>query len=214
MYDFIYLFIFYLFVKIGMKLPFTLKNKRRIFFFKLEFKNNFLDPQKVRFWFLKKNPQHFCSSCFGFDSALKTIDAQMFFWLIFLKMHKKNYWQSKTPFWLFLAVFSQILTKLTFVRLLFLKLKQKKNRKKKIFKGFFQTQKCNFSGLNQFLFFIFFCFSFQNNRRTNKILVSIFEISQKIFINCQKPPKWHFWQSITYFSVLSKIPTKRTFVHL
>ena len=30
------------------------------------------------------------SSCFGFDSALKTIDAQMFFWLVFLKTHKKK----------------------------------------------------------------------------------------------------------------------------
>ena len=29
------------------------------------------------------------SSCFGFDSALNTIDAQMFFWLVFFKTHKK-----------------------------------------------------------------------------------------------------------------------------
>ena len=30
------------------------------------------------------------SLSFGFDSALKTIDAQIFFWSVFLKTHKKK----------------------------------------------------------------------------------------------------------------------------
>ena len=64
----------------------------------------FWTPKKVHFWFLKKIPEIFCSSCFAFDSALKTIKAEMFFWSVFLKMHKKCYWLSKTPFWLFLAI--------------------------------------------------------------------------------------------------------------
>ena len=40
--------------------------------------------------FEENPPRKFCFSCFGFDSALKTIDAQMFFWLVFLKMYKKR----------------------------------------------------------------------------------------------------------------------------
>ena len=59
---------------------------------------------KVRFWFLKKTPPKFFSSCFGFESALKTIDAQMSFCSVFLKRTKKSYQPSKTPFWPFLAV--------------------------------------------------------------------------------------------------------------
>ena len=65
------------------------------------FKSTILDPQKVRFWFLKKTPTKIFSSGFGFDSALKTIDAQMVLWLVFLllKMHTKNYWLSKKQGW-------------------------------------------------------------------------------------------------------------------
>ena len=45
------------FVKIGMKLPFTIKNKLKNTKLKFEFKNYFIfTPEKVRFWFLKKNP--------------------------------------------------------------------------------------------------------------------------------------------------------------
>ena len=83
---------YYFFVKIGMKLSFTLKNKHRntnlIFdFLKVPFRT----PQKVCFWFLKKTPLKICYSCFGFDSALKTIDAQMFLWSVFFKRTKKSY---------------------------------------------------------------------------------------------------------------------------
>ena len=77
-------------MKIGMKLPFTLKNKRRYKFELWPLKSTILDPQKVCLWFLKKTSKKNFSSCFSFDSALKTIDAQMFFWLVILKMHKKG----------------------------------------------------------------------------------------------------------------------------
>ena len=39
---------------------------------------------------MKNLQQNFFSSSFGFDSALKTIDAQMSFWSVFLKTHKKK----------------------------------------------------------------------------------------------------------------------------
>ena len=48
----------YFFLKIGMKLPFTIKYKRRNTNFKFEFQNYFIfTPEKARFWFLKKNTQ-------------------------------------------------------------------------------------------------------------------------------------------------------------
>ena len=73
-----------------MKLSFTLKNKRRNTNLKIDFlKVPFWTPEKVHFWFLKTTPQNNFSSCFGFDSALKTIKAQMFFWSVFLKTQKK-----------------------------------------------------------------------------------------------------------------------------
>ena len=78
-------------MKIGMQLPFTLKNKHRntnLVFDAL--KSTILDPQKSGFLIFEENPQTFFSSCFGFDSALKTIDAHMFFWPVFLKTHKKK----------------------------------------------------------------------------------------------------------------------------
>ena len=42
--------------------------------------------------------------------------------------------------------------------------------------------------VTKIVFIIFFCFSFENNRRTNVILSSIFENSQKTVINRQKHP--------------------------
>ena len=77
-------------MKIGMELPFTLMNKRRNTNLKIDFlKEPFWTPEKRAFLILVENPpKKFCSSCFGLDSALKTIDAQMFFWLAFLKTHK------------------------------------------------------------------------------------------------------------------------------
>ena len=51
-----------------------------------------MEPRKSTFLVFEENPpQQFFSSCFGFDSALKTIDTQMFFWSVFLKTHKKSY---------------------------------------------------------------------------------------------------------------------------
>ena len=53
-------------------------------------KRTILDPQKSVFLVFEENPPKLLfSPCFGFDSDLITIDAQMFFWLIFLKTHKK-----------------------------------------------------------------------------------------------------------------------------
>ena len=45
----------------------------------MSFKNYYFRPPQERF-----------SSCFGFDSALTTIDAQMSGWSVFLKMHGGN----------------------------------------------------------------------------------------------------------------------------
>ena len=66
---------------------------------------HFGTPKKCVFGFWLNPPpkKKIISSCLGFDSALKTIDAQIFFWSV-LKKHKKSYWPSKTPFWPFLAV--------------------------------------------------------------------------------------------------------------
>ena len=68
------------------------------------------------------------------------------------------------------------------MRLLFLKLKQIKNIKKhflsKVF--CFKTHKRAFWGQQ-----LFFCFSFKNNRRTNVVLVNIFENAQKKLITAK-----------------------------
>ena len=52
-------------------------------------KYHFGPPKKCVFCFWRKPPKKNFSLCFGFDSALNTIDAQMFFWLVFFKTHKK-----------------------------------------------------------------------------------------------------------------------------
>ena len=58
----------------------------------LRFINYFLDPQKSTFSvFEEEPPQQICSSCFGFDSALKTINAKMSIRSVFLKRTKKSY---------------------------------------------------------------------------------------------------------------------------
>ena len=66
------------------------------------------------------------------------------------------------PFWPFLMVnkvfcaFSKILIKITFVCLLFIKQKLKKNVKKIFFFGFyFKTQKCFIWGVNKFFYNFF-----------------------------------------------------------
>ena len=79
-------------------------------------------PKKRNFDFWRKNPPKKWSSCFSFDSALKTIDAQMSFRSVFLKTPLWPIWQLLT----FFSAFYKILTKTTFVCLIFLKLKQKK----------------------------------------------------------------------------------------
>ena len=53
--------------------------------------------------FEEKHPKKL-SSCFGSDSALKTINTQMLFCSVFLKTHKKSYLPQKTPFWSFLKI--------------------------------------------------------------------------------------------------------------
>ena len=84
----------------------------------------------------------------------------MFFWSISLKMHKKRYCLSKTPFWPFLAVnngffaFSKILNQITFVRQLFLKLKKEKYED-----NFFQVfiselKNALFRGSTKYFFFL------------------------------------------------------------
>ena len=64
----------------------TQKNKFEIWVLK----TTTLDPRKSAFWVFEEKQQTFFSSCFGFDSALKTKDAQMFFWSLFLKTHYKK----------------------------------------------------------------------------------------------------------------------------
>ena len=121
-----------------------------------------MDPRKRVFLvFCRKPPQKMCSWCFSLDSALKTLDPQMFFWSVFLKKHKKSYWPLKTPFWPFLAVnnvflciFKNTVPNNTCVSIVF-KLKQKKNMKKYFFYGFyFKTQKCSFWGVQSIFFLI------------------------------------------------------------
>ena len=83
--------------------------------------------------------QHIFVSSFFSVLAFKTIDAQILFRSVFFKTHKKviiyQKWQ-KWRFWLsiiFFSAFSNILTKRTFVRLLFLKLNQSRNMKNNFF---------------------------------------------------------------------------------
>ena len=67
--------IFIFFVKISMKLPFTLKNKHRKQILNLSFKNFYFGPpEKVRFWFLKKNPQTNFFFVFWLWFRFKTIE--------------------------------------------------------------------------------------------------------------------------------------------
>ena len=66
-------------------------------------KTTILDPQKSLFLVSEENPpKNSFSKCFGFDSALKTIDAQMSFWSVFLKTHLKKLFAFKNDI---LAVF-------------------------------------------------------------------------------------------------------------
>ena len=86
--------------------------------------------------------------------AFKTIDTQMLFRSVFLKAQNffiKSQKQQKLRFWwskTFFSAFSKILTKRTFVRLLYLKLNQSQKTKTKIVWGFFFKNKNSaFSGV-------------------------------------------------------------------
>ena len=106
-------------------------------------KYHFGPPKKCVFGFWRNPPPKKLSSCFAFDSALNTIDARMFFWSVFLKTQKKSYWPSKTPFCPFLMVNNNFycrfkkMIKITFVRLLFLKLNLKRNIKNIFYYAFY-----------------------------------------------------------------------------
>ena len=72
----------------------------------------------------------------------------MFFWMVFLKMHQQMLLIVKNAFFvvfsikkLFFHAFSKMLTDKTGVCVLFLKLKQKKNMRKKIFRFLLQNSK-------------------------------------------------------------------------
>ena len=98
--------------------------------------------------------------------------------------------------------FSKILTQTTFVCLLFLKQKQKKNMKKYFVKDFVSKLKnMLFWGSNQFFF--------QFSIGTNVVFVSIFEHTQKKVI---KPPKCRFCRLITCFAHFQKYPPKQNLV--
>ena len=138
----------------------------------------------MRFVFKRKHPQQIFSLCFGFDSALKTIHAQMFFVRYFWK-YTKSYCCQKCHFgrfrWLlmFFCVFKNTDQNNIFVSIV---LKAKTEEKKIQKKNRLTPQKMHFWVWNKNCkknFIFFFCFSFKNNRRTNVILISIFENAQK-----------------------------------
>ena len=104
---------------------------------------------------------------FGFDSALKTIDAQMFFWSVFLKTYKKSYWLSKTPFWSFSVVNNGFLCifKNTDRNNICVSCILKAKTEKKIRKKLINPQKKAFLSfekktVKKCFFIFFFCFSF------------------------------------------------------
>ena len=133
-----------------------------------------LAPEMVRFLFLKKTTRYFFSSCFGFDSA--TIDAQMLFWLVFLKTQKKVIDRQKRHFgcfWrlvtVFLCIFKNIDKNNICVSIV---LKGKTEKKLDFF--FLTLQKKTFLNfeiktVKKILFIFFFCFSFKYNRLKNVI---------------------------------------------
>ena len=69
---------------------FHIKEQKQKYKFKIwVLKTTILDPQKGVFLVFKEKPlKQICSSCLGSDSALKTIDAQMFFGSIFVCFQK------------------------------------------------------------------------------------------------------------------------------
>ena len=97
-----------------------------------------LDPKKLIFDFEEKPHKNCFSSCFGSDSALEAIDAQMFYYSFFVH-------------------FQKILTEINFVSLLFLKLKQNKNMKTILLKVFiYKRENALFQGSTIFFSSSFF----------------------------------------------------------
>ena len=111
-----------------------------------------MDPQKARFWFLKKNHIKMFFMFWLWFSFKKNRRTNVLLVGIFVKALKKLlaitnailavFWQLLT----FFSAFLKILTKTTFVSLLFLKLKQKKIWKKYVFKVLFQYSLTCFLG--------------------------------------------------------------------
>ena len=144
------------------------KNKFKIWVLK----TTNLDTQESLFLVFEEKPPNKFWLWFSFRNNRRT----NVLLIIFFENAQKSCIPSKTLFWPFLAVynffcvFSKILTKITFVCLLFLKLNEKKMKKKKI--GW--PPKSAFSSFEiktfkQIFFIFFFCFSLKNSRRTNVI---------------------------------------------
>ena len=93
-------------MKIAMKLPFTIKNKRRKTNFKFELKKTtILDTQKSVFLVFEENPPTNFLFVFWLWFSFKNIRRTNFLSIgIFENAQQKSYWPSKTQFWLFLAV--------------------------------------------------------------------------------------------------------------
>ena len=126
------------------------------------------------------------------------------------------------PFLPFLAVnngffgaFSKILIKITFVHLLFLKLKQKKNMKKKYFYDFyFKLKNALFGGQSIFFLNFFSLLSFKTID-TQMLFWSVFlKTHKKNVINRQKRPKWWFWRSIIFFCIFKNTDQKNICVSI
>ena len=135
----------------------------------------------------------------------------MFFGRYFWKRTKKVIDHQKHHFGLFwrlitfFCAFSKILNKITFVRLLFMKLKQKKNLKKYFLWFLFQNSKMLFLGVNQFFFNFFSSVLSFKTIYTQMLFWSVFlKTHKKTVINRQKWPKWRFWLSITFFLYVIK----------
>ena len=96
----------YFFVKIGFKLPFTIKKKRKNTNLKFELKNYFiLTFEKARFWFLKKNTHKKFVFQFRLWFIFKNNKHTIVICSVFLKTHQKKVKkQPKSPFWPFLKI--------------------------------------------------------------------------------------------------------------
>ena len=123
------------------------------------------------------------------DSALKTIEAQLSFWSVFLKTHQKKLLTNKIAI---LAVNNSFLFVLKNSDqnniCVYIVLKAKTEKK---FKKLIDPQKRAFLSFEiktiKKIFFIFcFCFSFKNNICTNVILISILKQHKKPLLTAKK----------------------------